>query len=72
MVQILRSYEENGWVITEFTKDGETISHTISHPISQRSDPMESPIPQTTIEEQILAETQYQTALMEMNTMGGI
>lgn len=34
--------------------------------------PVEPIKPQTTIEEQILAETQYQTALLEIQMLGGM
>lgn len=56
--------------VTEYTSDGKTVLHRVETPIpSQTIEIVDS---QPTIGEQILAETQYQTALLEMNTLGGI
>ena len=67
MLQILNKYEQDNYQITEYTKDGTTVSHTVKMPI--QTEPMEPVEPQPSIEEQILVETQYQTVLLEMNSM---
>ena len=69
MLTILRKYTEDNFIVTEYTKDGETVSHIVKTPIPTEIEPT---VPQASIEEQILAETQYQTALLEMNTLGGM
>lgn len=63
---ILREYVSDGFNIIEYTKDGETVSHTVKTPIPQEIEPIE---PQPTIHEQILYETQYQTTILEMGGM---
>lgn len=67
-LKILSQYEEDGIQIVEYTKDGVSVSHTVKTPIPQEI----AEEPQTTIEEQILAENQYQTALLEMQMLGGM
>lgn len=69
MPDLLRVYEKDGYEITEYTKDGKTVSHTVSVPISK--DVLEPPKHQPTNEEKMLAEMQYQTMLLEMSTLGG-
>lgn len=68
-IHILKEYVQGDSVVTEYTKDNETVSHIVITPI--QNDVYE-PIAQTTLEEQILAENQYQTALLEMQMLGGI
>lgn len=70
MPVVFREYIEDGYQVTEYTRDGETVSHKVTVPV--QSEPIESIVPEPTIEEQILAETNYQTALLEMNIMGGV
>lgn len=69
-MQILRQYEEDGLLVTEYTKDGTTVSHTVRVPIQTESiEPVEPTEPQPTLEEvaeATLLETQYQTLLIEM------
>ena len=65
---ILKQYIEDGIEVIEYTKNGTTESHVVKSLIAAGI-PIEE---QPTVEEQILAETQYQTALIEMNMMGGI
>ena len=48
---------ENGTIVRQLITDNTSIIHIE---------------PQATIEEQILAENQYQTALLEMQMLGGI
>ncbi|WP_020189722.1 hypothetical protein [Kurthia sp. Dielmo] len=67
MVELLRKYEENGEQIEEYTRDGETVSHTVRTLIMDDS-MIEEVAPEPSIEEQILTETKYQTVLLEMNT----
>lgn len=54
----------------EIFKDG-VVAVTIQAPVFLDADP-QSLIERSTIEEQILAETQYQTMLLELNTTGGV
>lgn len=72
---ILREYEEDGFKITEYTSDGETVSARVEEKILNEEDipsvPVES-VPQPTMEEKILAENQYQTMLLELNQLGGM
>lgn len=69
MIKILRKYEENGLLVTEYTKDGVTVTNVTK--IAIPTEPIEPDL-QATIEEQILAENQYQTALLEMQMLGGM
>lgn len=66
MPTLLRKYEENGEQIEKYTRDGETVSHTVRTLINDA--PVEKVVPAPSIEEQILTETKYQTVLLEMNT----
>lgn len=66
MVKVLKKTEENGFLVTEYTKDGETVSHTVKTPIPQETG-LEDIEP--TIEEEILYENKYQTILLEMGMM---
>lgn len=68
-MEILKQYIYDAYQVTEYTKDGETVSHVVKTPIPQEIEPIE-PVP--TIEEQILFETQYQTAVLEILTLGGM
>lgn len=68
-VSILNKYEQDGNQVTEYTKDGETVSHVVKTPLPQE---VESEEPEPTIEEQILFETQYQTAVLEILSLGGM
>lgn len=69
MLEILRVYTENNLKITEYTKDGKTVSHVVEEPIQTEQQPIESKL---TTEEQILSENLYQTALLEMQSLGGM
>ena len=68
MLQVLSRYEQEGFVFTEYTEDGTTTSHVVKARIPQ-IEPIE---PQTTIEEQVYAENLFQTALLEMQMLGGM
>lgn len=70
MLELLRENEKDGYIIKEYTKDGKNISHIIKTII--QTEPVEPWEPEPTLEERILAETTYQTALLEMNTLGGM
>lgn len=67
---ILREYEENGYKITEYTNDGESVSARVEELII--TGPVPETEPQPTIEEKILAENQYQTMLLELTNIGGM
>lgn len=67
MVVLLGKYEEDGFLIEEYTRDGETVSHTVRTLIMDGSK-AEEVVPEPSIEERILTETKYQTVLLEMNT----
>ena len=64
MLTLLTSYEEDGYLIEKYTRDGETVSHVVRTPIIDESTIEEAPTTPT-IEEKILYETQYQTMLIE-------
>lgn len=68
-MKVLRRYKEGNYQVTEYTKDGETVSHVVKTLISRESEATES---QPTIRELILVENQYQTALLEIQMLGGI
>lgn len=65
-----RTIIEGDFVITEISNDPNftNIFATITSPV--QIDVL--PLGPASIEEQILAETHYQTALLEMNMMGGL
>ena len=56
MIFILNHYEQDGMNVTEYTKDGETISHTVKTPIPQEIEPIEPQEPEPTNRE--IQETQ--------------
>lgn len=60
----MEQYEEDGYIVT-ITDSGAIIKEL--KPIEVQ--PAE---PQTTLEEQIYAENLYQTALLEMQALGGV
>lgn len=64
MPTLLRKYEENGEQIEEYTRDGQTVSHTVRTLIMDDS-MVEEVVPEPSIEEKILYETQYQTMIIE-------
>ena len=68
-MEIINQYEKENYKITEYTKDGINVSHIIKTPIPIETIDQEV---ETTIEEQILAENQYQTALLEIQMLGGM
>ena len=70
MPYILNEYTESNMNVTEFTIDGTSVSHTVKTPIIEQ--PPGADKPQTTLEELIYAENQYQTALLEINMMGAM
>lgn len=75
MLEILSETIEDGFLIRNYTRDGINISHTVKQVISEEIEPVELPEPtepRPTIEQQILAENQYQTALLEMQMLGGM
>ena len=67
MLQILNQYIEDNMQVTEYTKDGTTISHVEKIAIPTEIEIIEQP----TAEEQILFETKYQTLLLETMALGG-
>ena len=74
-MEIFKRYEKDGFRFTEYSRGGgETICHKTQESI-QTGDEITPElvefIPEPSIEEKILAETQYQTMLLEMNTVGG-
>lgn len=64
----LRRYIEGDYEIIEYTKDGETVSHKVEQRIS--AEPVPIMEPGTTVVELIYAETTYQTALLEVMSLG--
>ncbi len=69
MLDVLSEETKNGYKIIKYTKNGTTVSHTVKKLIQEEIEPVEQ---QPTIEEQILFETQYQTAVLEILFLGGI
>lgn len=70
MLSILSEEIEEGFKVIRYTKDGETVTHTVKTPIQTESSELIEPQP--TIEEQIYAENLYQTALLEIQMLGGV
>lgn len=70
MLQIIKHFIENDMEVIEYTKDGKTVSHIVKTPV--QTELIEPPAPQPTIEEQIYAENLFQTALLEMQMLGGV
>lgn len=70
MLQIIKHFIEDDMEVIEYTKDGKTVSHIVKTPV--QTELIEPPAPQPTIEEQILFETQYQTAVLEILSLGGM
>ncbi|MGE7922384.1 hypothetical protein ACQKND_04255 [Viridibacillus arvi] len=71
-VKLLREYEENGEKVTEYTRDGETVSHTVRKPIvTEPPAPIE---PQPTLEElqtKTLLNTEYLITMSELSNLKG-
>lgn len=80
-MQILRQYEEDGYLIVEYTKDGVTISHVVETLIPS-DDPQPEPVPiepAETIEDKLARidattaynqlQTEYLVILAEFNAM---
>lgn len=48
MVSILREYTDGNFQVTEYTKDGQTVSHVVKVPIDSDTQPGETiPVPPT-------------------------
>lgn len=63
---ILRQYEENGYLVIEYSRDGKTVATTVKQPKLGDSDPIE---PQPTLEEmqaQTLLNTEYLVSRSEL------
>lgn len=72
MISVLQSYVKDEKNIIEYSKDGISVSHVIKTPNgTDRIWPIEYEN-RPTIEQQILAELQYNTALTEMKMLGGM
>jgi len=79
MLKILNQYEQDGYQITEYTKDGTTVSHTVKVPI--QTEPVEPVEPRPTTDERLeiielsVAQTQtqvdYLAFMTELATMKG-
>lgn len=67
MIVLLDEFIDGEYLVSRYTKDGETVSHTVRTLIMDDS-MIEEVAPEPSIEEQILTETKYQTVLLEMNT----
>jgi hypothetical protein len=53
MLQVLREYQEDAQEVTEYTRDGETVSHTVRVPIQEETPPAEPTETEPTLEEKI-------------------
>lgn len=75
MLKILRQYEENGYQVTEYTRDGVTVSTTIKQPIPvdlPEPEPIEPTEPQPTPEDmqtQTLLNTEYLVIMSELTNL---
>lgn len=70
-MEILNQYiNEEGKRVTQYSRDGVNVTHTVLDDIPQEvpGQPIEEVVPAPSIEEQILTETKYQTVLLEMST----
>lgn len=70
---VLKEYEQDGYYIIEYTRDGETVSASIKSLIGLDTN-IDSPELQPTIEEmqaQTLINTEYLIAMNEMGIEGG-
>lgn len=52
MLDLLNERKENNTIIREYTRNGETVSHTISFPVGSATSAEES-IPQLTLEDKV-------------------
>lgn len=73
---ILRQYEENGYLVTEYTRDGKSIS-SVEKVLKYRVNVTEptQPTPESSTEEmqaQILLNTEYLVSRAELLGLGGI
>lgn len=72
-MEILREYLENGMQITEYTRDGETISHKVAVPEQSNIPSGETiPVPPTfsqQISELQTKNTELESALVEMSAL---
>lgn len=66
---ILRQYEEDGYLITEYTRDGETVSSRIKEPIPVEQEPMPESNAELSLQEmqaQTLVNTEYLVIMSEL------
>lgn len=48
MIDILKQYIEDNYQVTEYTKDGQTVSHVVKVPVQSETPPGETlPVPPT-------------------------
>lgn len=69
MLNLINSYQKDGYKIEEYGIDGvitSTIKSIVPLDIIHKIEPIQ------TVEEEILIETRYQTMLLEMTTLGGM
>lgn len=66
-MEILNQYiNEEGKRVTQYSRDGVNVTHTVIDDVPQEvTEPIEETPPEPTIEEKILYETQYQAMLIE-------
>ena len=69
-MEVLRRYQENDDIITEYTKDGVIMSHRMVQPIQEAIEftPNTEPT-QEEIQAQILLNTEYLAILSEISNM---
>lgn len=69
MISILNQYIENDILITEYTKDGKTVSHIVKTCVSENEEqPIESQPTLEEIQAQILLNTEYLVVMSEINS----
>lgn len=70
MLQIFSQYTENDMQITEYTKDGTTISHTVRVAIQTESvEPVEPQPSSEEIQTQTLLNTEYLVIMSELTNL---
>ena len=75
MIQVLREYIEGDMQITEYTRDGVTVSHTVRTPVqTEQPEPQEPQTPVETMEEKIshLEQQVMNDNLIVMETLASI
>jgi hypothetical protein len=73
MLKVLRQFTEGDKQITEYTRDGVTVSHTEETPVSSTESPTETP-PQETLEQKVdrIEVQRQEDTLMQLDVLATI